>query len=1001
MEARIGSESHPFYGVGASNLNGMGKKNFEWDLNDWKWDGELFIASPLNSVPSDCRNKQLFPDSANGMLSNSSSSCSDETDFGVASKGKGEAEKRRKIAAVEEDGLYDGSGSLALKLGGHAYPIMEADHANWEGKNGKKSKLQGGNSSRPTCQVEGCGADLSNSKDYHRRHKVCEVHAKASTAVVGNAIQRFCQQCSRFHLLQEFDEGKRSCRRRLAGHNRRRRKTHPDVTANGTSMIDDRASSYILISLLRILSNLHSDGSGQSKDQDLLSHLLRNLSNLAGSFDARNLSGLPHTSQDPQKLGTTAGTSSDAANNLVPNGAPALESARPLTSASKITYTNGTQGSPLKPTNHMGPVAATTMEMHSKMMASPESMAKRVRLKDFDLNSTYNEECRDGCEKSAIPVHMGTGSPNCPSWLLQDSQRSSPPQTSGNSDSTSAHSLSSSNGDAQCRTDRIILKLFGKDPNDLPLVLRAQILDWLSHSPTDIESYIRPGCIILTIYLRLAESAWEELCHDLSSNLNRLFHNSSDNFWRTGWIYARVQHHVAFIYNGQVVLDTPLLLRCPNNCKILCVTPIAVSSSARVNFTVKGFNLIQSTCRLLCSFEGKYLVQETTQALVEGTGTGARHEGSQHLSFSCSLPNAAGRGFIEVEDHGLSNCFLPFIVAEEDVCSEIRMLENAIDVTACKDHDQGRTDAKNARIEALDFLNEFGWLLRRNHLRSRSEQIKYCPNVFHLKRFRQLMAFAMDREWCAVVKKLLDILFNGTVDVGGRSPVELALSENLLHTAVRKNCKAMVELLLRYIPDKMSKETSYDRFLFRPDIVGPSNITPLHIAAASSGADDILDALTDDPQLIGIKAWKNAHDSTGFTPEDYAHARGHKSYVEMVQEKIDKQPGKGHAVVDIPGKPPAPDSHKLSDGPNFGKLSGFEMSMNKVGPAQQIYCNRCSQQLVYRSSAARTLLYRPAMLSMVGIAAVCVCVGLLLKGPPEVFYVFPQFRWELLGYGTM
>lgn len=35
------------------------------------------------------------------------------------------------------------------------------------------------------------------------------------------ALNDFC----RFHLLSEFDEGKRSCRRRLAGHNRRRRKT--------------------------------------------------------------------------------------------------------------------------------------------------------------------------------------------------------------------------------------------------------------------------------------------------------------------------------------------------------------------------------------------------------------------------------------------------------------------------------------------------------------------------------------------------------------------------------------------------------------------------------------------------------------------------------------------------------------------------------------------------------------------------------------------------------
>lgn len=32
---------------------------------------------------------------------------------------------------------------------------------------------------------------------------------------------------SRFHRLPEFDQGKRSCRRRLAGHNERRRKPPP------------------------------------------------------------------------------------------------------------------------------------------------------------------------------------------------------------------------------------------------------------------------------------------------------------------------------------------------------------------------------------------------------------------------------------------------------------------------------------------------------------------------------------------------------------------------------------------------------------------------------------------------------------------------------------------------------------------------------------------------------------------------------------------------------
>lgn len=66
-----------------------------------------------------------------------------------------------------------------------------------EGKSGKKTKVTGAPSSRAVCQVEDCKADLSNAKDYHRRHKVCSVHAKATTALVGNVMQRFCQQCSR------------------------------------------------------------------------------------------------------------------------------------------------------------------------------------------------------------------------------------------------------------------------------------------------------------------------------------------------------------------------------------------------------------------------------------------------------------------------------------------------------------------------------------------------------------------------------------------------------------------------------------------------------------------------------------------------------------------------------------------------------------------------------------------------------------------------------------
>ncbi|KAL0919416.1 hypothetical protein M5K25_011510 [Dendrobium thyrsiflorum] len=95
------------------------------------------------------------------------------------------------------------------------------------GKKGKGVAAVGGQQKAPRCQVEGCNLDLTGVKAYYCRHKVCGMHSKSPRVIVAGLEQRFCQQCSRFHLLSEFDQGKRSCRRRLAGHNERRRKPPP------------------------------------------------------------------------------------------------------------------------------------------------------------------------------------------------------------------------------------------------------------------------------------------------------------------------------------------------------------------------------------------------------------------------------------------------------------------------------------------------------------------------------------------------------------------------------------------------------------------------------------------------------------------------------------------------------------------------------------------------------------------------------------------------------
>ncbi|CAM8925028.1 unnamed protein product [Rhodiola kirilowii] len=108
------------------------------------------------------------------------------------------------------------------------------------------------------CLVDDCSSDLSNCRDYHRRHKVCEVHSKTPEVTILGKKQRFCQQCSRFHGLDEFDEGKRSCRKRLDGHNRRRRKSQPETPLQQGIYLPNLPGGAGMLSFTNPSSSSHS-----------------------------------------------------------------------------------------------------------------------------------------------------------------------------------------------------------------------------------------------------------------------------------------------------------------------------------------------------------------------------------------------------------------------------------------------------------------------------------------------------------------------------------------------------------------------------------------------------------------------------------------------------------------------------------------------------------------------------------------------------------------------
>jgi SBP domain len=206
--------------VGSNQQNPAGN----WNPSSWNWDSFRFTARP---VPE--------PTATHG----------DQPDQ------RRRADERSNTSPLQNNMVIDGGESLALNLGGGVYsgdrtivtaspspstgapaptpalsvtvavpsqePVIRPNKRVRSGSpgsgdggcSGSGSGGVGATGGHPMCQVDDCRADLSSAKDYHRRHKVCEVHSKTTKALVGKQMQRFCQQCSRY--LSVLDPPKISC----------------------------------------------------------------------------------------------------------------------------------------------------------------------------------------------------------------------------------------------------------------------------------------------------------------------------------------------------------------------------------------------------------------------------------------------------------------------------------------------------------------------------------------------------------------------------------------------------------------------------------------------------------------------------------------------------------------------------------------------------------------------------------------------------------------------
>ncbi|KAI7724749.1 hypothetical protein M8C21_004626 [Ambrosia artemisiifolia] len=216
--------------------------DMEWNTK-WDWENhDIFgskgvaISSPKKLQSSEDIDGSFNLSGAVNIDNNSSSNFSSD----LSRSFQNTCNKMNGNSPSLEASACSSDQSIGLKLGKRTY--FENGLASSDSKtrssqnvqvssvsNVKKVKITNKSTSIARCQVEGCDLDLSSAKEYHKKHRVCENHSKALKVVVAGLERRFCQQCSRFHGLAEFDGKKRSCRRRLSNHNARRRKPQQET----------------------------------------------------------------------------------------------------------------------------------------------------------------------------------------------------------------------------------------------------------------------------------------------------------------------------------------------------------------------------------------------------------------------------------------------------------------------------------------------------------------------------------------------------------------------------------------------------------------------------------------------------------------------------------------------------------------------------------------------------------------------------------------------------
>lgn len=456
------------------------------------------------------------------------------------------------------------------------------------------------------------------------------------------------------------------------------------------------------------------------------------------------------------------------------------------------------------------------LERHNNRRRRKPSDSKNSGIQSLDYDDSYDESKKGAiCSTSeavgekplmAAEVHNSMAGPthaqivqsdSIPSLAVSGETQTDEEKEKGNHSPSYCDDKSAFS--SMYPTGRISFKLYDWNPAEFPRRLRHQIFQWLANMPVELEGYIRPGCTILTIFIAMPRFMWVKLnedpvvcIHDLLSSPRNLLSGRDTFFVNLDSMTFGVMK------GGRSVIKIKTGEKTP---KLHYVEPTCFEAGKPIKFLACGSNLLQPRLRFLVSFAGKYMTNDVQSEVST--------RNFDHQFLNISVPHTEldvfGPGFIEVENEsGLSN-FIPILIADEEVCKEIKIMQ-------MKYYSK---DSVFRERKFSELLVDMAWLLKQPVVEDDMECVAMSSQ---LQRFNYVVDFLIEYESTTVLKRVLECvkmrfmknegdgtLFEGTVNHAVEvlhQRLEKKVNQDLLPfiSTVNQNSQDMVVADSRPIP---------------------------------------------------------------------------------------------------------------------------------------------------------------------------------------------------------